>query len=109
MPITIGHPRIIRTYRSLHPALTSQKSRAPWHAQAARSRMQDRAAISCTPVAAPKVMGLYEIATRLGISKRYARELAGRKGFPEGTRLHMGQVWAAADVESWIAKNRPQH
>jgi predicted DNA-binding transcriptional regulator AlpA len=74
---------------------------------AARSRMQDRAAISCTPVAAPKVMGLYEIAQYLGISKRYARQLADRKGFPDPTRLHMGQVWSAADVESWAAKNRP--
>lgn len=69
--------------------------------------MQDRAAISCTPVAAPRVMGLYEIAAHLGISKRYARELAARKGFPDPTRLHMGLVWSAADVDTWIAKNRP--
>jgi predicted DNA-binding transcriptional regulator AlpA len=54
-------------------------------------------------------MGLAEIAQRLGISRSYARELAGRKGFPESTRLVMGHVWATADVEAWIAKNRPQH
>ena len=59
-------------------------------------------------VAAPDVMGLAEIAVRLGISKRYARELAGRKGFPDPTRLSMGLVWATADVEAWIAVNRPE-
>lgn len=58
-------------------------------------------------MAAPKVMGLHEIAERLGVSKSYARELAGRKGFPDPIRLHMGLVWSAADVEAWIAKNRP--
>jgi len=58
-------------------------------------------------MAAPRVMGLAEIAERLGVSKSYARELAGRKGFPEPTRLHMGLVWSASDVEGWIAKNRP--
>ena len=52
-------------------------------------------------------MGLAEIAQRLGVSKTYARELAGRKGFPDPTRLHMGLVWSAADVEQWIARNRP--
>lgn len=50
---------------------------------------------------------MYEIAVRLGVSKRYARELAARKGFPDPTRLHMGQVWTTADVEAWIAKHRP--
>lgn len=53
-------------------------------------------------------MGLTEIAVRLGISKRYARELAGRKGFPDPTRLAMGMVWDRADVEAWIARHRPQ-
>lgn len=59
-------------------------------------------------MAAPDVMGLTEIAARLGISKRYARELAGRKGFPDPTRLAMGMVWDRADVEAWIARHRPQ-
>jgi predicted DNA-binding transcriptional regulator AlpA len=59
------------------------------------------------PVAAPEVMGLAEIARRLGISKTYARELAGRKGFPEPTRLTMGLAWSTEDVEAWIAANRP--
>lgn len=59
-------------------------------------------------MAAPDVMGLAEIAQRLGISKTYARELAGRKGFPDHTRLNMGMVWSTSDVEAWIAKHRPQ-
>lgn len=58
-------------------------------------------------MAPPKVWGLAEIAERLGVSKSYARELAGRKGFPDGTRLKQGQVWTIADVEAWIKRNRP--
>lgn len=57
-------------------------------------------------MAAPEIMGLHEIALRLGISKRYAREIAGRKGFPDSTRLNAGQFWSTADVEAWIAANR---
>lgn len=68
---------------------------------------QDRTAIPCTLVAAPKVMGLFEIAERLGVSKSYAREIAGRRNFPPATRLHQGFVWSTADVEAWIAKHRP--
>lgn len=52
-------------------------------------------------------MGLAEIAVRLGLSKRYVRELTGRKGFPDPTRLVMGLVWSTADVEAWIKANRP--
>jgi predicted DNA-binding transcriptional regulator AlpA len=60
------------------------------------------------PVGKPEVMGLSEIAARLGVSKRYARELAGRKGFPDPTRLSQGFVWSTKDVEAWIARYRPQ-
>lgn len=73
----------------------------------ARSRSQDRAGIPCGHVAKPDVMGLAEIAQRLGISKRYARELVGKKGFPDPARLAMGQVWSTADVEAWISEHRP--
>jgi hypothetical protein len=52
-------------------------------------------------------MGLAEFARRLGISKSYARELAGRRDFPEGTKLDMGVVYTISDLEKWIAKNRP--
>jgi len=58
-------------------------------------------------VAAPKVMGLSEIAQRLGISKTYARELSKQRGFPAGTKLNQGWVWSAADIEAWVAKHRP--
>lgn len=58
-------------------------------------------------MAAPKVVGIAEIAARLGISKSYARELSLRAGFPAGTKLTQGWVWTTADVESWIAKHRP--
>jgi predicted DNA-binding transcriptional regulator AlpA len=52
-------------------------------------------------------MGISEIAERLEISRSYAAELAGRRNFPEPTRLKMGLVWATEDVEAWIATNRP--
>lgn len=58
-------------------------------------------------MAAPKVMGIAEIAQRLGISKTYARELALSRSFPEHTRLAMGLVWSTADVERWISQHRP--
>jgi predicted DNA-binding transcriptional regulator AlpA len=58
-------------------------------------------------MAAPRVVGLAEIAQRLGVSKSYARELAGRRSFPPGTKLTQGWVWSTADIEAWIAKHRP--
>jgi len=58
-------------------------------------------------MAAPRVVGLAEIAQRLGISKTYARELSQRRSFPAGTKLSQGWVWTTADVEAWIAKHRP--
>lgn len=58
-------------------------------------------------MAAPKVMGLHEIAERLGVSKSYAREIVGRKGFPDATRLHAALIWSTSDVEAWITKHRP--
>jgi prophage regulatory protein len=58
-------------------------------------------------MAAPRVVGLAEIAQRLGVSKSYARELSLRRGFPAGTKLTQGWVWSTADVEAWIAKHRP--
>lgn len=54
------------------------------------------------------MLGLYEIAQRLGVSKSRARQLAAGRDFPEGVRLHQGWVWAAEDVEAWIARRRPQ-
>lgn len=56
----------------------------------------------------PNVLGLHEIAQRLGVSKSRARQLAAGRTFPEGLRLHQGWVWSTEDIEAWIARNRPQ-
>lgn len=69
---------------------------------------RDHAVLLCTLVGAPNVVGLAEIAQRLGVGKSYARELALRKGFPDATRLSMGLVWDAAEVEAWIRVHRPK-
>lgn len=54
------------------------------------------------------MMGTYEIAERLKVSRERAYQLTGRRDFPEPyQRLRMGQIWDAADVEAWIAVNRP--
>jgi predicted DNA-binding transcriptional regulator AlpA len=53
------------------------------------------------------VMGLVEIAARLGVSKSRARQLAAEGGFPPPWRLSAGSVWAAEDVEAWIRVRRP--
>jgi predicted DNA-binding transcriptional regulator AlpA len=53
------------------------------------------------------VMGLAEIAARLGVSKSRVRALALEPGFPRGWRLSMGTAWLTSDVEAWIAKRFP--
>lgn len=53
------------------------------------------------------IMGLVEIAQRLGVSKSRARQLADGKDFPAGYQLSMGRAWLTADVEEWIARRRP--
>lgn len=57
---------------------------------------------------APNVVGLAEIARRLGISKSSARQIALGKTFPDATRLSVGLVYDRDDVEAWIAKYRPR-
>lgn len=61
-----------------------------------------------------KVMGLAEVAERLGWSKQHAASYLARadqKGFPPGMfpkpfqKLNMGLVWWAEDVEEY-AKGR---
>jgi predicted DNA-binding transcriptional regulator AlpA len=52
-------------------------------------------------------MGIAEIAARLGVGKNWAREITGQKGFPDGTKLTMGWVWATEDVEAYIARRWP--
>lgn len=54
------------------------------------------------------LMGIYEIAVRLGVSRSRAAQIAAQKGFPDpASRLKMGVIWEAADVEAWIAEHRP--
>jgi predicted DNA-binding transcriptional regulator AlpA len=56
----------------------------------------------------PDVMGVSEIAERLGVTKKRADQIVKEKGFPDGKRLKMGTAWFTSDVEAWIAKYRPQ-
>jgi prophage regulatory protein len=56
----------------------------------------------------PRLMGTYEIAERLRISRERAYQLVNRRDFPEPIqRLRMGQVWLADDIEAWIKVHRP--
>jgi predicted DNA-binding transcriptional regulator AlpA len=59
-------------------------------------------------VAVPDVMGVSEIAERLGVTKKRGDQIVKEKGFPDGRRLRMGTVWSTEDVETWIAAHRPQ-
>lgn len=55
------------------------------------------------------LMGIAEIAERLGVTKSRADQLVRQQGFPApAARLKMGIIWEAADVEAWIARHRPQ-
>lgn len=58
-------------------------------------------------MAAPDVMGISEIAQRLGVSRKYAEQLVREKGAPDGTKLTMGWVYSTPDVLKWIAKRFP--
>ena len=55
-----------------------------------------------------RLVGIYEIAQMLGVTRQRAHALADRDDFPRpALRLHMGRVWRTAEVERWIAKQRP--
>lgn len=55
------------------------------------------------------VMGVAEIAERLGVTKSRADQIIREKRFPDpAARLKMGLIWETADVEAWIARYRPQ-
>lgn len=56
-----------------------------------------------------ELMGVAEIAVRLGVSRSRAAQIVNSKGFPDpAAHLLMGVIWEASDVEAWIAKHRPQ-
>ena len=55
-----------------------------------------------------RLMGAAEIRDRLGVSDQRVQQIAHRRTFPEPyATLAMGSIWAATDVEAWIAVNRP--
>ena len=58
----------------------------------------------------PRLMGVSEIADRLGVSRQWASNLIQRKGFPDPAvdYLRMGKAWLASDVERWVADHRDQ-
>lgn len=44
----------------------------------------------------------------LGVTRQRVHIISRRKGFPDPVAvLAMGSVWLKADVEVWIARNRP--
>jgi predicted DNA-binding transcriptional regulator AlpA len=63
--------------------------------------------LPCTPVGIPDVMGLAEVAERLGVSASRADQIVRQRDFPLGKRLKMGTAWSTEDVEEWIARRRP--
>lgn len=54
------------------------------------------------------LMGVAEIAERLGVSKQRAEQLTRTDRFPKPvSTLASGRIWRQRDVERWIAKHRP--
>jgi len=54
------------------------------------------------------VMGVAEIARRLGVSRSRAAQIVRERGFPEAAARLVGIViWETTDVEAWIATHRP--
>jgi prophage regulatory protein len=55
-----------------------------------------------------RLMGIGEIALRLGNTPTWTSQLVNRREFPAPiARLKVGQIWLADDVEDWIRENRP--
>jgi hypothetical protein len=55
-----------------------------------------------------KLMGVWEIAQRLGVGRQRAGIIAKQKGFPDPIAvLRMGQVWDGDQVEAWVLEHRP--
>lgn len=53
------------------------------------------------------VMGVAEIARRLGVSRSRAAQIVRERGFPDpAARLTGIVIWETADVEAWIAAHR---
>lgn len=55
------------------------------------------------------VMGVAEIAIRLGVTRSRASQIVRERDFPEPAARLIGIViWATVDVEDWIARRRPR-
>lgn len=54
------------------------------------------------------MVGVAEIAERLGVTKSRADQITRQRGFPLGKKLKMGTVYDATEVEDWIKKHRPK-
>lgn len=53
-------------------------------------------------VSFPALVGTYEIAALLGVSRQRVQQLAAGRDFPRPVAvLHMGKVWREADVRAW--------
>lgn len=49
-----------------------------------------------------------DVTRRLAVSPTWAKQLMARPGFPAPfDELPVGRIWLTADVEAWIAENRP--
>lgn len=56
-----------------------------------------------------KLMGAAEIQRRLNLGRNRVFQITSNRNFPEPyAELTMGNVWAADDVEAWIAVHRPE-
>ena len=54
------------------------------------------------------VMGVAEIARRIGVSRSRASQIVRERGFPEPAARLIGIViWETKDVEAWITTHRP--
>ncbi|WP_245722241.1 helix-turn-helix transcriptional regulator [Micromonospora matsumotoense] len=54
------------------------------------------------------LMGPYEIAQRMGVSRQRFQQLTRHPTFPRPYQELRGmKVWLAEDVEEWITKHRP--
>lgn len=50
----------------------------------------------------PKIVGVYEIAALLGVTRQRVQQLVHRADFPlHVVELHTGKIWLLTDIEAW--------
>lgn len=53
----------------------------------------------------PDLVGIFEIAHMMGVTRQYAWQLSKRRDFPDPIhRLHAGDFWLLADIEAWAKR-----